>query len=278
MALPEIVYIDVSESGCDLRTLLDNLLKICDSKYELKIDCKYYSADIIIRSVDKLCALSKSPEFLNVHGVIICFSGDKVSSWNDALKLMGLAISHDVSIRMLVCHTVNPSILFSSEPDAFSVMTRIILDHEFELVEISPNEDTIEEGEEFGVKRIISILETHIWPNMKPKDQNNRNHSKSITNNKSLNNENHLNLVNNLSNNINKIHLNNNNNEYINSSLNNESEFEELFKQLPIIRNEIASLNSTDRYNMAEKITCKIWRAIGGSEEEISGLQHSDSD
>uniref|UniRef100_A0A095AHM9 Alpha-and gamma-adaptin-binding protein p34 n=1 Tax=Schistosoma haematobium TaxID=6185 RepID=A0A095AHM9_SCHHA len=254
MALPEIVYIDVSESGCDLRTLLDNLLKICDSKYELKIDCKYYSADIIIRSVDKLCALSKSPEFLNVHGVIICFSGDKVSSWNDALKLMGLAISHDVSIRMLVCHTVNPSILFSSEPDAFSVMTRIILDHEFELVEISPNEDTIEE------------------------DQNNRNHSKSITNNKSLNNENHLNLVNNLSNNINKIHLNNNNNEYINSSLNNESEFEELFKQLPIIRNEIASLNSTDRYNMAEKITCKIWRAIGGSEEEISGLQHSDSD
>lgn len=59
---------------------------------------------------------------------------------------MGLAISHDVSIRMLVCHTVNPSILFPSEPDAFSVMTRIILDHEFELVEISPNEDTVEEG------------------------------------------------------------------------------------------------------------------------------------
>ncbi|CAI2735378.1 unnamed protein product [Schistosoma spindalis] len=204
--------------------------------------------------------------------IFFCLS--EVSSWNDALKLMSLAISHDISIRILVCHTVNPSILFPSESDAFSVMTRIILDHEFELVEISPNEDTIEEGEEFGVKRIISILETHIWPNMKPKGQNNLNHLKSI-NNKSLNNENHLNLVNNLSNNINKINLNNN--EFINSSLNNESEYEEFFKHLPKIRNEIASLNSTDRYNMAEKITCKIWRAIGGSEEEIAGL-HSDSD
>ncbi|CAH8680401.1 unnamed protein product [Schistosoma rodhaini] len=274
MALPEVVYIDASENGCDLRTLLDNLSTVCDSKFGLKIDCKYYSADIIIRSLDKLCALNKSPDFINVHGVIICFSGDKVSSWNDALKLMSLAISHDVSIRVLVCHTVSPSILFPSESDAFSVMTRIILDHEFELVEISPNEDTIEEGEEFGVKRIISILETHIWPNMKPKGQNNLNRLKSIES-KSLNNENHLDLINNLSNNINKVNLNDN--KHFDSLFNDENEFEEFFKHLPRIRDEIASLNSTDRHNMAEKITCKIWKAIGGSEEEIAGL-HSDSE
>ncbi|CAH8596327.1 unnamed protein product [Schistosoma turkestanicum] len=282
MDLPEIAFIDVSVNLCDLGTLLDNLLPICDSKFKLKIDCKYYSADIAVQSLDKLCALSELSEIRNVHGVIIYFSGDQVSSWNDAVKLMSLATSHDLSIRILVCHTVNPSVLFPSESDAFSVMTRITLDHEFELVEISPTEDTIEEGEEFGVKRIMSILETYTWPNMKLKEQTNRKQLKSAEN-KLLKHENHLNSTDHLSNSLEKIHLNHDNDEHVHSSSasssssQDEDEFEELFKQLPTIREQLASLNSTDRHNLAEKITCKIWRAIGGSEEEIAGL-HSDSD
>ncbi|KAK4475003.1 hypothetical protein MN116_002102 [Schistosoma mekongi] len=275
MSTPEIVFIDVSENVCDLRTFLDNLSEVCDSTFQLKIDCKYYSADIVVRSLNKSSALNDPTELLNAQGIIIYFSGDKVSSWNDAVKLMSAAANHDISIRLLVCHTVNPSTLFHSEPDAFSVMARVILDHVFELVEISPTEDTIAEGEEFGAARIMSVLQAHIWPNMKPKDlgQNKLTHLK-LSGIETSDDKHHLYAPSNLSNEINKIHLNDN--EHSDLSENDKDEFEDLFKHLPIIRKEIASLNSTDRYNMAEKITCKIWRAIGGSEEEIDGL-HSDS-
>ncbi|KAH8867952.1 Alpha- and gamma-adaptin-binding p34 isoform 2 [Schistosoma japonicum] len=275
MSTSEIAFIDVSEDACDLRALLDNLSSVCDSKFQLKIDCKYYSADIVVRSLNKSSALNNSTELLNAQGIIIYFSGDKVSSWNDAAKLMSVAVSHDISIRLLVCHTANPSALFQSEPDPFSVMARVILDHAFELVEISPTEDTIVEGEEFGTARIMSVLEAHIWPNMKPKDlgQNKLTHLK-LDGIKTSDDKHHLYKPSSLSNKINKINLNDN--EHSDLSEHDEDEFEDLLKHLPIMRKEIASLNPTDRYNMAEKITCKIWRAIGGSEEEIDGL-HSDS-
>ncbi|VDQ09341.1 unnamed protein product [Trichobilharzia regenti] len=73
-----------------------------------------------------------------------------VSSWNDALAFMRLAVEHDVSIRLLVCHTITPSALLRSEPDAASAVIHTVLDHVFELVEISPAEDTIEEGKKFS--------------------------------------------------------------------------------------------------------------------------------
>nr|CAH8872732.1 unnamed protein product [Trichobilharzia regenti] len=278
MSEPETVFINVSESPNNLETFFSNLVRIDESKFSLKIDCKYYTADVIVRSALKTDVLNNPSKLSNVHGMIIFFDGDKVSSWNDALAFMRLAVEHDVSIRLLVCHTITPSALLRSEPDAASAVIHTVLDHVFELVEISPAEDTIEEDEEYGVKRIKSVFEAYMWPNMKLKEGiSDRSKSSQVkqkdeysdTHNQSKS-ENHL------STGVNNINLNNDP-EASDSSTCDEDNFEDLFKQLPVLREELASLNSSDRYKMAEKITCKIWRAIGGSEEEIAGL-HSDSD
>ncbi|CAH8629793.1 unnamed protein product [Heterobilharzia americana] len=275
MSTPEVVFANVSEDPYDLKTLLDGLLKIDHSRFSFKIDCKYYTADILIRSVVKTDALSDPSEISDAHGMIIYFDGDEASSWNDALSLMRFTSDHDIPIRLLVCHRVAPSALLLSEPNAVSAITRIVLEHGFELVEVSPAEDAVEEGEEFGVRRIKSVLEAHIWPNMKPKEtvcRGKLDHLKQ--NEKQCDGDNQLRLENDLSVNVGSLNLNSNAET---SSTCDEDDFEDLFRQLPVMRDEIASLDSSDRYRMAEKITCKIWRAIGGSEEEISGL-HSDSD
>ncbi|VDP96903.1 unnamed protein product [Trichobilharzia regenti] len=55
---------------------------------------------------------------------------------------------------------------------------------------------------------------------------------------------------------VNNINLNNDP-EASDSSTCDEDNFEDLFKQLPVLREELASLNSSDRYKMAEKVSCE---------------------
>ncbi|KAF7262633.1 hypothetical protein EG68_00089 [Paragonimus skrjabini miyazakii] len=125
------------------------------------INCKYYSADIIVREI------TPDAQMNSAEAVLICFDGEKVCSWESALEYMSLATRLNLPLRLLVCSKLYPDAL---PPDAcgdLRLFHRLALEHEFELIELEPDVDTIEEGEEFGVSRLKSALEAHMWSNMK---------------------------------------------------------------------------------------------------------------
>ncbi|KAF5406309.1 hypothetical protein PHET_00169 [Paragonimus heterotremus] len=125
------------------------------------INCKYYSADITVREV------TPDAQMNNAEAVLICFDGEKVCSWESALEYMGLASRLNLPLRLLVCSKLYPDALPTDACGDLRLFHRLALEHEFELIELEPDDETIEEGEEFGVSRLKSALEAHMWSNMK---------------------------------------------------------------------------------------------------------------
>ncbi|KAF8566512.1 hypothetical protein P879_06577 [Paragonimus westermani] len=127
----------------------------------VRINCKYYSADIIVREI------TPDAQLCSAEAVLICFDGGKACSWESALHYMNLATRLNLPLRLLVCSKLYPDALPADACGDLRVFHRLALEHEFELIELEPDDDTIEEGEEFGVSRLKSALEAHMWSNMK---------------------------------------------------------------------------------------------------------------
>uniref|UniRef100_A0A183BF23 Photolyase/cryptochrome alpha/beta domain-containing protein n=1 Tax=Echinostoma caproni TaxID=27848 RepID=A0A183BF23_9TREM len=121
------------------------------NKQVLRIRCKYYHACVTVRE------LQDEEEVHDIEGSILYFNAEKTSSWQDAQRWMNVIDRAGIPLRLLVCHRIPP------ESHLFYQMA---VEKQFELIELNPNPDDIEEGEEFGVRRIKSALEAHLWPNM----------------------------------------------------------------------------------------------------------------
>ena len=138
---------------------------VLNPEYLWKIKNKYYETEVQfdIISMENFIAASDIEPFEAV--LFIFHSGINSSDLLDADQWLFKTNKLKPSIRLAVCEKCG------SEEDNTGFLTRKeitswCLDHDFELVEICPDEEDYTEYEDFGVVRLRSALEAHIWPNI----------------------------------------------------------------------------------------------------------------
>ncbi|CAL8077535.1 unnamed protein product [Calicophoron daubneyi] len=231
------------------------------TKHVLHIKCKYYKADVALHETDREQDLQKA------EGVIVWFDGRQFASWQTALRWMSAASEVGLPLRLLICRTLSPTALFGPSGDVKSVYQSVI-ENQFELIELEPDEESVEEGEEYGVDRIKSALEAHMWPNLEMHDSAMEG---KPTNPRGLSLPANSSTV-----------VTNGGDAQIQESedlkLDETFEsFERLCQNLREARTKMSGLDTKARHKLAEKMTLQFWRAVGGSDDEIDGLSSDGS-
>jgi len=146
----------------------DNSAAQSDQK-QWKIVNKYYTTTVNFQctTLDEFIS-SDADEEEGFEAVIFVFDSSvdspdlkRTKEWMG--KLDG---RYNPSIRLAACEKCS-----SSDDDSTQFLSRkeVVdwgLDHDFEIVEICPDEDDYTEYEDFGVKRLRSALEAHVWPDI----------------------------------------------------------------------------------------------------------------
>ncbi|CAH8591252.1 unnamed protein product [Dicrocoelium dendriticum] len=187
---------------------------------------------------------------------------------------MTLASELDLPLRLLVCRSLFPVLSNNVHQDSVE-FRRQAVESEFELIELEPEEDSLEEGEEFGVRRLKSAIESHTWSNMKllesascplraaystdvsrtatdcvPKTQDTQPVLKSpfYSGGKLTDEDTDLQL-----------------DETVES-------FERMFTRLQHARDKLPHLSRPDRQRLAEQVVMEFWHTIGGSSDELNEI------
>ncbi|KAF6773420.1 hypothetical protein AHF37_07478 [Paragonimus kellicotti] len=255
------------------------------------INCKYYSADIIVRETIPDAQLNSA------EAVLICFDSEKACSWESALEYMSLATRLNLPLRLLVCSKLYPDALPTDACGDLRLFHRLALEHEFELIELEPDDDTIEEGEEFGVSRLKSALEAHMWSNMKLHDDTKNfpvnqisSPSTHSNNNSSVHKGNSLTLAGKseappL---VGPINLSNDNKDGDKSPESSFTEdedvdddtvesFERIFHKFMDTRERLPKLDPQQRRILAEKVILQLCRSVDDETDESTDGQDSSS-
>ncbi|TPP61607.1 hypothetical protein FGIG_08358 [Fasciola gigantica] len=325
MAFPILAYINTGNLSLSQSVLTHELLSSSNSadspRNVLQIRCKYYHARITVQEI------LNEQDVNGVEAAIVFFDADKDSSWQEAQRWMDAIGRLDIPLRLLVCHHIpaksHSHIGVVHKQPAYH---RVAVDKEFELIELEPHPDDIEEGEEFGVQRIKSALEAHMWPNMKLLDDPlskyaehplipRLNHTEkhccdavrneilpSGTADQSVSHEgcDLLALIKDERPTRNK-QMNSSDCREIQTVSENKSDqrepdgspdedkkeelldeqsfdsFERAFRAVMTTRERIGNLDHNTRRKVAEKLTLQLWRAVGGSLDEIDGLSEASS-
>nr|CDS26016.2 alpha and gamma adaptin binding protein [Hymenolepis microstoma] len=218
-----------------------------DSTY---IDCKYYTASVQLK---KISASESMSSIFDAECIIICFDPNKSGSLKLAYEWLEVDKDGNIPVRLLVCETLPDSPLTTE-------IFKSAISNYFEVVQLSPPLDEIEEDEEFGVKRILSAMTAHEWSSSVLKDSREE-PEKTISREEP-----------------DAVGSNGDEGE-VDGSDNEEFDdeaFSELFPKLIEARSKAASLDFDKRRKMAERMTVRLWRAMKLDEGEIDGLSDGD--
>ncbi|KAL5108161.1 Alpha and gamma-adaptin-binding protein p34 [Taenia crassiceps] len=102
---------------------------------------------------------SSKTDVKDAEALIICFDTGNLGSWSVACDWLKLGEEEDIPVQLLVCGSL------SSENLRTEVFKEATKNH-FEVVQLSPHSDEIEEDEEYGVARITAALVAHKWSNL----------------------------------------------------------------------------------------------------------------
>ncbi|VDK37643.1 unnamed protein product [Taenia asiatica] len=198
----------------------------------------------------------------DAEAIIICFDAGNSESWSVACDWLKLGEEEDIPVQLLVCDSLSNE---SLRAEVFKEATK----NHFEVVQLSPHSDEIEEDEECGVARITAALVAHQWPNLALKNKKTA-ISESAPTNRSQQKSNVVNPM------EKKANQKNNSDEDDDDS--DGEVFNELFPKLMEMRSRGASMDLEGRRKMAEKMTVRFWRALKLDEEEIRGLSDDGED
>ncbi|XP_006811222.1 alpha- and gamma-adaptin-binding protein p34-like [Saccoglossus kowalevskii] len=134
--------------------------------YPWTISNKYYTADV------ELCYPPRktlgNEEFADsVQAVVIAFE-NKQGSFDEVKTWLPFVEAWNPEVRILACHQ------FQDQGISRHDILLWCIDNEFELVELNTEREEDDDDEEYdicGLKRIISALHAHTWPNLVMKDR-----------------------------------------------------------------------------------------------------------
>ncbi|KAF4530762.1 hypothetical protein B566_EDAN007984 [Ephemera danica] len=215
--------------------------------YPWHIDTKYYTADI------HLCSLAKktigSKEFAECVGAtIINFDSGKSDCLETVESWLPFVKEFSPEVQILLCEqcpeTTNLGVSRVN-------VQRWCVENKFELVELNPETSSDDEEEDetmpglavtTGVHRIVQALHAHLWPNMIMKDS---------------------------------LLLGSTDGEAAGGDpeVGPEAEFGSLLSRLGDLRAQVASMPNEQRLAVAEQVVMDFWKAIGGPEDELLGLE-----
>ncbi|XP_014215029.1 alpha- and gamma-adaptin-binding protein p34-like [Copidosoma floridanum] len=227
-------------------------------QYLLDIDNKYYTAQILLCTTENLSIDASDFEALLLHHDF---------ETEDTLKMVEEQIT-----AIVTQSTAEVLLLLSNSIPNVSIREKVIgwcAAKKFELIELDPTDKEIMDLEEdqsnYGIARIIEVLETHAWPNMNLKvDRKNTEVPQSE--------------INKVEDQLENVQLNTSKDfseclqmeSILDGIMNNEdADFGELFSHLKAMKEQTAQMPSNQRKVAAEQLVTAFWKAIGGDPSEI---------
>ncbi|VDO03176.1 unnamed protein product [Rodentolepis nana] len=243
------LIIDASANDV-VEAVYKGLTKTSKNQSSIDIDCKYYTASVQLKVISSLESISSTGD---AECFIICFDPDKPESLKLTYEWLEIDKDEKIPVRLLVCETL---------PDN-SIRTEIFklaISNHFEVIQLAPPPDDIEEDEEFGVDRILSAMTAHEWSSLILTDSR-KEPQKTISHDE----------PDSLCSNINEGEGQESENEEF-----DDEAFNELFPKLMEARSKAASLDFDKRRKMAERMAVRFWKAMKLDEDEIEGLSDGD--
>ncbi|RLU15065.1 hypothetical protein DMN91_012952 [Ooceraea biroi] len=228
--------------------------------YLWDIDNKYYTSQVLIRTVD-LCV----PNNLPVEGVNALIVYHDLDTPDDP-ESVDRELKHLASI--LPALTTAEILLFccGAISDEYLVREKLVnwcLCNKFELVELQQTGDSESdtEGNKYGIERIVEALHAHIWPNIVLKDKPGTEETSKLDEiEEQFEN---IRLTRDPAERLQMQHM-------LDGIMGDENaDFGELFGQLMAMKEHAASLPTNARRRVAEQVVTAFWKAIGGDHLEI---------
>lgn len=250
--------------------------------YPWHIDTKYYTADV------NLCAVEKktlgSEEFaVSVEAIVVHFDSNRSDGLSAVEGWLSFLKEFEPEVQILLCDRCE-----EEPPEGLARVTvqEWCVEQGFELVELNPDLDPEWEAEQdfletTGVKRVIQALHAHLWPNLRmkgkpqqlsrtvqsmlvgnaPTTPTNGNSDEDADQGAALDNSSFFAAT--------------CTEERIDELLGDSggvAGFSSLFEQLCTMKERVSKLPSDQRRACAEQVVMAFWKAIGGDDDELSGL------
>jgi len=268
--------------------------------WDWAIDNKYYTAKIEVVVIPSPLLTATSNPLLDpengladrVEAVVLCCGGGKKlsnASFNLVKHWTPFVDRFSPPVRLAVCEGFEDD---GEEGGSVSFSDAIgwCIENQFELVQFD-GEDEEDDGEEddvestslkkpfasgeFGVPRILAALHAHMWSNLTMKDTKGAEEQRSEASGERVANETRTKtktkMEANLESMLGNIELNG-------DGAVEEENFEQLFNKMAQLKSHSQSMQIEDRKAFAEEVTMAFWRAIGGDEDELDGLDDDDDD
>ncbi|KAM3174277.1 hypothetical protein ACTXT7_010871 [Hymenolepis weldensis] len=240
------LLIDISAKDV-AETVYKGLTKTSKAQDCLYIDCKYYTASVQLKKINESESKSSTDD---AEGIIVCFDPNKLESLKLASEWLEVDKDENIPIRLLVCETLPDSAIAT-------YIFKIATSNHFEVVQLSPDPDEVEEGEEYGLNRILSAMTAHEWSSSIIKDFRSE-PEKAITQEPDASAR------------VAEVRLSDANNEEVERSIDEEFDdkiFSELFPKLMEVRSKASCLDLDERRKIAEKspeLHTSSWPACSG--------------
>jgi len=249
-----VVIQSYSENQNDAKSLIKQILDednqemmSTESEIYWNISNKYYKTDVLFHIYDENFVKDLKG---TIEGVILLLDSTKISLEEEKLKAYLKEIEEwSPEIKLLICKKCSDLGEGDTQFVARETILKWCLKNQFELIEMLPESEELNTSD-FGVKRIITALHSHTWPNLK---MNKTVSSKMIQAQSGLK--------------PNSSSSESKQSEAIDEAIGVDS-FDEKFKSLIDKINSFSSYTE-DRIQFAENATKAFWEIIGGDEDEF---------
>lgn len=236
---------------------------------------------------------------LQFQGIVLIFDQEEKGSLQKTTESMKILEAQNASVQLLL--NAGKDDTTSTNPEQGLSKTEVLewcLKYSFELVELNPNDDEQEEagefGEQTGFPRVIQAMNCGEWPNMELRETKKGPEKNTLQ--KTFNEMSTTDQVKKSAQNS-AIHENDQESktdeEKATEKLmegagltDDESEllrrlgqdepdgesFDELFTKLRDMKDHAATLPDSERKSYAEQVALAFWKAMGGDDDEVLGL------
>jgi len=278
-------------------------------KWDWVIDNKYYAAEIQYVVIPSPLLPGVANPALDddlaqrVEALVLCCGKGKTlskSSFNLIKHWKPFVDCHAPSVRLAVCEGFEEETQNAGNGCVpFSEVMEWCIENQFELVQLDEEEEEEEEDDydnggcesgfgkpfasgEYGVPRILAALNAHMWSNLTMKDAKSscfgqcddakqegeeecKDDSIADSKDRETKSKNPEAVEGDLGAMLGSLGIG----EDIDDD---EETFEQLFNKMAHLKSQSENLQFEDRKVFAEKVTMAFWRAIGGDDDEIDGL------
>ncbi|GFS84159.1 alpha- and gamma-adaptin-binding protein p34 [Nephila pilipes] len=290
-----------------VESLPENVVSKSNLKgFQWSFTTKYYSSKINLYAIEEKAEFN--PAFSeSIKAIIFYFDSQKLSSYEDVLSWMPFLKNIDAEVQLLVCNdcldeNVDPALKRKN-------ILKWCVENQYELVELNPPPENEEEEEEDfksakGYDRVVEALQSYTWANFVMTDEKSVDESLKQENAEDpketeiASNETKSSISENTKENLSAskgegfktVNVDEEDEEdeeeldleeeLLNKVLKGEDpggeSFDALFSRFASMKEKASGLTGEDRKKYAEKVAVAFWRAMGGDEDEIEGLNDSD--